>query len=110
MQSDRTDVLTDLNVARSRLIADARGVSSVACTSSDVLELTTIAGGPVTTVEYKSDGTHLVRWSSAENKNYYVADHVPSVACESTDGGVSVKLVFGEAPDVFALRVDLLEL
>jgi hypothetical protein len=110
IQTDRTDVLTDMNVARSRLIADARGVTSVACAGSDVLELTTVAGGPVTTIEYKSDGTHLVRWDSAENKNYFVADHVPSVECDTIGGGISVKLVFGEAPDVFALRVDLLEL
>lgn len=112
VQTDRTRILIEMNVTRSSMIADARGVSSVACAGSDVLELTTDAGGPITVVEYKSDGEHLVRWDSGENKNYFVADHVPSVECEALGGddGVTVKMVFGKAPDVFALHVDLLDL
>jgi hypothetical protein len=112
VQSDRTDMLLEMNVTRSSIISDARGVSSVACAGSDVLELTTDSGGPTTVVEYKSDGEHLVRWDSGENKNYYVADHVASVECASLGGsdGVTVKMIFGEDPDVFALHVDLLDL
>ena len=112
VQTDRTRILIEMNVTRSRVIADARGISSVACAGSDVLELTTDGGGPITVVEYKSDGKHLVRWDSGENKNYFVADHVPSIECEPLDGsdGVTVKMIFGEAPDVFALHVDLLDL
>lgn len=112
VQSDRTDMLLEMNITRSRIISDARGVSSVACAGSDVLELTTDSGGPITVIEYKSDGEHLVRWDSGENKNYFVADHVASVECESLGGsdGVTVKMTFGEDPDVFALHVDLLDL
>lgn len=111
VQTGRTDLLMEMNVARSRLISDARDVSSVTCVGSGVLELTTVGGGPPTTIEYKSDGEHLVRWSSGENKDYYVADNVALVECDDLGGGnVTVKLVFGEAPDVFALHIDLLEL
>ena len=111
VQTGRTNLLMEMNVARSRLIADARNVSSVTCVGSGVLELTTVGGGPPTTIEYKSDGEHLVRWSSGENKDYYVADNVALVECDDLgSGNVTVKLVFGEAPDVFALHVDLLEL
>lgn len=112
VQTDRTKLLIEMNVTRSRVIADARGVSSVACAGSEVLELTTDGGGPITVIEYKSDGEHLVRWDSGENKNYFVADHVASVECQQLGGddGVTVKMVFGETPDVFALHVDLLDL
>jgi type II secretory pathway component PulJ len=110
VQTERTDLLMEMNVARSRMIADARGVSTVTCSAPGVLELRTNGGGPPTIVEYKSDGEHLVRWESAENKDYFVSDSVASVECDDFGGGVSVKLVFGAAPDVFALHVDLLEL
>ena len=106
VQTERTDMLMEMNVARSRMIADARGVTTVACSAPGVLELTSVGG----IVEYKSDGEHLVRWESTENKDYYVADHVATIECEPTGAGVTVKLVFGDEPDVFALHVDLLEL
>jgi type II secretory pathway component PulJ len=107
VQSERTDMLMEMNVARSRMIADARGVTTVTCTGPGVLELST----PLAIVEYKSDGEHLVRWESTENKDYFVADHVALVECEDLGGGsVTVKVVFGDDPDVFALHVDLLEL
>ena len=112
IQTDRMDVLTEMSVVRTRIIADARSISSAACNGSDVLELTTVGGGPPVTIEYKTDGEHLVRWDSADNKDYYVADHLGSIECDSVGGGsgVTVKLVFGEDPDAVALHVDLLEL
>ena len=106
VQTERTDMLMEMNVARSRMIADARGVTTVACSAPGILELTSVGG----TVEYKSDGEHLVRWESTENKDYYVADHVATVECDQTGAGVSVKLVFGDDPDIFALHINLLEL
>lgn len=112
IQRDRTDTLMAMNVARARLVADARGVSSVGCVGSDTLELSTTGGGPPRTVEYSSDGVHLVRWASVDNKDYYVADGLSGISCQtlSGGGGVELSITFGEAPDQFALYVTLLEL
>jgi len=112
IQRDRTDTLMAMNVARARLVADSRGVSSVGCIGSGTLELSTLGGGPPQTVEYSSDGVHLVRWASAENKDYYVVDGLSGISCRTLSGGAGVELAmtFGEAPDQFALYVTLLEL
>lgn len=112
IQRDRTDTLLAMNVARARLVADARGVSSIGCIGSGTLELSTIGGGPPRTVEYSSDGVHLVRWASVDNKDYYVADGLSGISCHtlSGDAGVEVAMTFGEAPDQFALYLTLLEL
>lgn len=111
IQKTRTDTMIAMNVVRARLISDARGVSSVSCIASDTLELSTVGGGPPRTVEYHTDGAHLVRWASADNKNYFVADGVSDVRCQTLGaGGVEVSVIFGEAPDRFALHLSLLEL
>jgi len=112
IQRDRTDTLMAMNVARARLVADARGVSSIGCVGSDTLELSTTGGGPPWTVEYSTDGVHLVRWASVDNKDYYVADALSGISCQTLSGGagVEVAMTFGEAPDQFALYVTLLEL
>lgn len=112
IQRDRTDALMAMNVARARLVADSRGVSSIDCVGSDTLELSTTGGGPPRTVEYSTDGVHLVRWASVDNKDYYVADGVSGISCQTLSGGagVEVSMTFGEAPDQFALYVTLLEL
>jgi prepilin-type N-terminal cleavage/methylation domain-containing protein len=112
LQRDRTETLLAMNVARARLVADARGVSSATCVGAATLELSTTGGGPPQTVEYSSDGSHLVRWASVDNKNYYVADGLGSISCQTlSDGaGVEVAMTFGEAPDQFALYMTLLEL
>ncbi len=112
IQRDRTDTLLAMNVARARLVADARGVSSVGCIGSGTLELSTTGGGPPRTVEYSSDGVHLVRWASVDNKDYYVADDLSGISCQTLSGGagVEVAMTFGEAPDQFALYMTLLEL
>jgi prepilin-type N-terminal cleavage/methylation domain-containing protein len=111
VQKDRTETMMAMNVVRSRILADARGVSNIGCISSNTLELTTTGGGPPRTVEYRTDGVHLVRWASADNKDYFVADGVSDIDCRSLGGsGVEVSVVFGTAPDQFALHVSLLEL
>lgn len=112
IQRDRTSTLLAMNVVRARLVADARGVSSVGCIGSGTLELSTVGGGPPHTVEYRSDGTHLVRWASVGNKDYYVADGLSTISCQALSGGAGVELsmIFGDAPDQFALHVTLLEL
>jgi hypothetical protein len=82
-------------------VADARGVSSIGCIGSGTLELsTTGGGGPPRTVEYSSDGVHLVRWASVNNKDYYVADGLSDISCQTLSGGagVEVAMTFGEAP------------
>ena len=112
IQRDRTDTLMTMNVVRTRLVADARGVTSIGCIGSNTLELSTVGGGPPHSVEYRSDGTHLVRWASADNKDYYVADDLTAISCQPLSGGAGVQLslTFGGAPDHFALHVSLLEL
>ena len=112
IQRDRTDTLLAMNVARARLVADARGVSSIGCIGSGTLELSTTGGGPPQTIEYSSDGVHLVRWASVDNKDYYVADGLSGISCQTLSGGagVEVAMTFGEAPDQFALYMTLLEL
>jgi hypothetical protein len=112
IQRDRTETLLAMNVARARLVTDARGVSDIGCVGSGTLELSTTGGGPPRTVEYSSDGVHLVRWASVDNKNYYVADGLSGINCQTLSGGagVEVTMTFGEAPDQFALYVTLLEL
>lgn len=112
MQRDRTETLLAMNVVRARLVADARGVSSIACVGADTLELSTVGGGPPRTVEYSSDGVHLVRWASVDNKDYYVADGLSGISCQTLSGGagVEVAMTFGDAPDQFALYMTLLEL
>jgi hypothetical protein len=112
MQRDRTETLLAMNVARARLVADTRGVSSIGCVGAGTLELSTIGGGPPRTVEYSSDGVHLVRWASVDNKEYYVADGLSAISCQTLSGGAGVELAmtFGEAPDHFALYLTLLEL
>lgn len=111
IQKTRTDTMVAMNVVRASLISDARGVSNVSCIASDTLELSTVSGGPPRTVEYHTDGVHLVRWASADNKDYFVADGVSDVSCQTLgSGGVEVSVIFGEAPDQFALHLSLLEL
>lgn len=112
IQRDRTETLLAMNVVRARIVADARGVSSIGCVGSDTLELSTVGDGPPRTVEYSSDGAHLVRWASVDNKDYYVADGLSGISCQTLSGGagVEVSMTFGEAPDQFALYVTLLEL
>jgi len=108
IQRDRTGTLVAMNVVRSRVVADARGATSVSCAGSNTLELATIGGA----VEYSSDGAHLVRWESVGNKDYFVADGISGIQCQVLGGGagVEVSMTFGEAPDQFALHVSLLEL
>jgi len=112
IQRDRTETLMAMNVVRARLVADARGVSNVGCVGSNTLELSTVGGGPPHSVEYSSDGVHLVRWESIDNKDYFVADGVSNISCETLSGGagVEVAVTFGAAPDHFALHLSLLEL
>lgn len=112
IQHHRTDSLTAMNVARSRMIADARGASGVACSGSDTLEFTTTGGGPPQTVEYTSDGEHLVRWESVSNKDYWVADGVGSLDCDIRSGhaGIDVAVTFGSGDDRFALYLGFLDL
>jgi len=112
IQRNRTESLTAMNVARSRMIVDARGVASIACPGSDTLEFTTTGGGTPRTVEYTTDGEHLVRWASEDNKNYWVADGVSSLECDVLSGnvGVEVALMFGRADDRFALHLSFLDL
>jgi hypothetical protein len=111
IQKSRTESLTSMNVARSRLIADARGVSTVSCAGSDTLSLTTEGGGPPLVVEYKASGKHLNRWISAENKDYRVVDRLVSLECDtlSDDAGVNVAMVFGGLKDRFALHLSVLD-
>jgi len=112
IQRNRTDSLTAMNVSRSRIIADARGVSGIACPGSGTLELTTTGGGVPRTVEYTTDGTHLVRWASEDNKNYRVADGVSSLECDVLSGnaGIEVAVMFGGADDRFTLHLSFLDL
>jgi prepilin-type N-terminal cleavage/methylation domain-containing protein len=110
IQKTRTDTMVAMNVVRASLISDARGVSNVSCIASDTLELSTVGAGPPRTVEYRTDGAHLVRWASADNKDYFIADGVSDVSCQTLSGGVEVSVTFGEAPDHFALHLSLLEL
>jgi len=112
IQRDRADKLMAMNVVRARVIADARGVTSIGCLGSGTLELSTHGGGPPQSVEYSSDGSHLVRWASVDNKNYYVSDGVRAVSCQtmSTGAGVQLSLTFGAGPDQFALYLSVLEL
>jgi hypothetical protein len=110
IQKDRTETMMAMNVVRTSLIADARGVSNATCIASDTLELSTVGGGPPRTVEYRTDGAHLVRWASADNKDYFIADGVSEVRCQTLGSGVGLSVTFGDAPDQFALYVNLLEL
>ena len=110
IQKDRTATMMAMNVVRANLIADARGVSDVTCIASDTLELRTTGGGPPRTVEYRTDGEHLVRWASADNKDYFIADGVTDVRCETLGTSAAFSVTFGDAPDQFALHVSLLEL
>lgn len=111
IQKSRTDSLTAMNITRARIVADTRGVSSVACTGSDTLELRTNGGGPPHIIEYSSNGEQLLRWESAENKTYQVTDGVVAVDCTSLGSeGVDVAITFGPEPDRFALHVSLLDL
>jgi type II secretory pathway component PulJ len=111
IQQSRTESLMAMNVARARLIADARGVSTVACAGSDTLELRTTSGGPPQVIEYRSDGSHLVRWVSAEDKTYWVTDRVTALDCDSLgSSGVDVAMAVGTATDSFALHLSLLDL
>jgi hypothetical protein len=112
IQKDRADRLMAFNVVRTRILADTRGVTNVGCIGSNTLELSTHGGGPPRSVEYSSDGVHLVRWESLDNKNYYVADGITGINCHPLSGsvGVELSLTFGEAPDQFALHVSVLEL
>lgn len=111
VQKGRAETMMDMNVVRSRLVADVRGVSNINCIASDTLELTSIGGGPPRTIEYRTDGVHLVRWASADDKDYFVADGVNEVACQNLGtSGVEFSVIFGTAPDQFALHVSLLEL
>lgn len=112
IQRNRTDSLTAMNVSRSRIIADARGASSIACPGSGTVEFTTTGGGPPRIVEYTSDGDRLIRWESVDNKNYWVADGVSSLDCDLLSGnaGVEVAVMFGKADDRFALHLSFLDL
>jgi hypothetical protein len=111
VQKHRTEALTAMGVARSRIVSDARGVSSAACAGSDTLELRTTGGGPPYIVEYSSDGERLLRWVSDQNKTYWVADGVGAVECSSLGSdGVDLSVTFGRIEDRFALHVSLLDL
>ena len=84
LQSAMSDELVGINVARARLTSDLQEVSTVSCADASTLRFRETGGGPARETEYSSDGQHLVRWTSINDRDSYVADGVGSLACVDT--------------------------
>ncbi len=83
----RTDNLASAEVATARLLADAAAASNVACAAPDRVAIT-IGQGAETLVEYRLQGTRLVRWALPPDADSLVAEPVQKLACASQGTGL----------------------
>jgi len=104
-QEHRTDVYTQANVLRSRVLGDARRAASVLCPNSDTFSLTLLTVPP-TFVEYHVIDGDLMRWSLPPDHEVLVAEDVETLSCTSLGlDGLFVSVAMGTTDHPFHMHV-----
>ena len=101
-QQARTAMATGANVARTRILGDARTATAAGCADASTFSITV----GTTLIEYSIANGNLVRWSLPPDLTSLVAEDVSGLGCTSYGTeGVLVDLDLGSAESPFHLYV-----
>jgi Tfp pilus assembly protein PilV len=101
-----TSDLTQAQLARGRLLIDAKAATSIVCGASDTFNVTIGVAPSATLIEYRRTGSNLIRWNSSTDSNIIVALQLRDIVCTDLGAdGVEVTMTFGTEANPMRLFV-----